>query len=147
MNEIKLDTLSEIEELQAIMGLYEKAKAYLENFEWCLVTKRCWYDKDNGIYEKLGIFLFEIEPLNNNVDDFIWIIVGDLPSFYLDKSVTTGQEALQVYCELMEDWIDKVKKGESILECFPIPAAPTIENAELLNNRISFIRRELVIPK
>ena len=145
MTEINLDALTEIEEIQSILGLYNEAREYLESFDWCVSTKKVWYDKDHGIYEKIGIFLFEIEPLNETVDDFIWVIVGDLPSVYLDKSVTTGQEALETYCELMQEWADNIKSGKSLDECYPVPVDTTIENAELLSGRISFIRRELLM--
>ena len=145
MTEINIDKLTEIEEIQAILSLYYEAKNYIEDFKWCISTKKCWYDKDFGIYEKIGVFLFEIEPLNNNVDDFIWVIVGDLPSVYLDKSITTGQEAVEQYCYLMQEWADNVKNGESLDECYPVPVDPTIENAELLISRITFIRRELLM--
>ena len=145
MTEINLDALTEIEEIQSILGLYDEAREYLESFDWCVSTKKVWYDKDHGIYEKIGVFLFEIEPLNDTVDDFIWVIVGDLPSVYLDKSVTTGQEALETYCELMQEWADNIKSGKSLDECYPVPIDTTIENAELLSGRISFIRRELLM--
>ena len=145
MTEINIDRLTEIEEIQAILGLYYDAKNFIEDFDWCVSTKKCWYDKDFGIYEKIGVFLFEIEPLNDNVDDFIWVIVGDLPSVYLDKSITTGQEAVEQYCELMQEWADNVKRGESLAECYPVPVDPTIENSELLSSRVAFVRRELLI--
>ena len=145
MTEINIDKLTEIEEIQAILGLYYEAKNYIEDFDWCLSTKKCWYDKDFGIYEKFGVFLFEIEPLNNNVDDFIWVIVGDLPSVYLDKSITTGQEAVEQYCELMQEWAENVECGKSLDECYPVPVDPTIENAELLSSRVAFVRRELLM--
>ena len=145
MTEINLDALTEIEEIQSILGLYDEAREYLESFDWCVSTKKVWYDKDHGIYEKIGVFLFEIEPLNDTVDDLIWVIVGDLPSVYLDKSVTTGQEALETYCELMQEWADNIKSGKSLDECYPVPVDTTIENAELLSGRISFIRRELLM--
>ena len=144
MTEINIDGLTEIEEIQSILSLYKEAKNYIEDFNWCVSTKKCWYDKDHGIYEKIGIFLFEIEPLNDTVDDFIWVIVGDLPSVYLDKSVMTGHEALETYCELMQEWVDNVKNEKSLDECYPVSIDPTIENADLLNTRISFIRRELL---
>jgi hypothetical protein len=146
MTEIKLDTLTEIEEIQSVLDLHDEAKEYLENFHWCISTKKCWYDKHHGIYEKIGIFLFEIEPLNDTIDDFIWVIVGDLPSVYLDKIVTTAREALETYCELMQQWADNVKNGKSIENCYPVNADTTIENADLLSTRISFIRRELLLP-
>ena len=145
MTRINIDRLTEIEETQAILSLYYDARSYIEDFDWCVSTKKCWYDQGFGIYQKIGIFLFEIEPLNENVDDFIWVIVGDLPSVYLDKSILTGQEALEKYCELMQEWIDNVKNGASLDDCYPIPADPTIENAELLSSRIAFIRRELLM--
>ncbi|MEO6133932.1 MAG: hypothetical protein ABIP35_02190 [Ginsengibacter sp.] len=145
MTEINIGKLTEIEEIQAILSLYYEAKNYIEDFDWCVSTKKCWYDKDFGIYEKIGIFLFEIEPLNENVDDFIWVVVGDLPSVYLDKSIKTGQEALEQYCELMQEWADSVKSGNSLEECYPVPVDPTIENAELLNSRIAFVKRELLM--
>lgn len=144
MGEINFDELAEIEEIQAILTLQQKAKEYVENFDWCISTKQCWYDKEHGLYDKIGIFLFEIEPASESVDDFIWIIVGDLPSVYLDKTVISGQEALEIYCELMEEWSDNVKNGNSLDESYPVPVDPTIENADLLSNRIAFIRRELL---
>lgn len=147
MTEINIDKLTEIEEIQAILSLYYDAKNYIEDFDWCVSTKKCWYDKNHGIYEKIGIFLFEIEPINDTVDDFIWVIVGDLPSVYLDKSVTTGEEALKTYCELMQEWADNVKSEKSLDECYPVPVDPTKENADLLSSRISFIRRELLMTK
>lgn len=145
MAEIKLDTLTEIEEIQSVLALYDEAKKYLENFTWCFSTKKCWYDKDHGIYEKIGVFLFEIEPQNYTIDDFIWVIVGDLPSVYLDKTVTTGREALETYCELMQEWADNVKNGKSLEDCYPVEADPTIENVGILSSRIAFIRRELLL--
>ena len=145
MTEINIDNLTEIEEIQAILSLYYEAKNYIENFDWCISTKKCWYDKDYGIYEKLGLFLFEIKPINDTVDDLIWVIVGDLPSVYLDKSVTTGKEALQTYCELMQEWVDNVRNGKSLDDCYPVPVDPTRENADLLNSRIFFIQRELLM--
>jgi hypothetical protein len=145
MTEINIERLTEIEELRAILTLYKEAKEYLEAFKWCISTKKSWYDKDCGIYEKVGVFLFEIEPADNYVDDFIWVIVGDIPSVYLDKSIKTGKEALNTYCELMQEWIDNVKAQKSLDECFPIGVDATHENADLLNSRITFIKRELLM--
>lgn len=145
MTQIQLDNLTEIGEIQAILSLYFDARNYIEDFDWCISTKKCWYDKEHGIYEKIGIFLFEIEPIDDQVDDFIWIIVGDLPSMYLDKEITNGREVLERYCELMQEWADNVKRGESLEECYPVPVDPTIENAELLSSRIAFVKRELLM--
>lgn len=145
MTGINIDQLTEIEEIQAILNLYNEAKDYIEAFSWCISTKNCWYDQDHGIYEKIGVFLFEIEPINDTVDDFIWVIVGDLPYVYLDKGVTNGEEALKTYCELMQEWANSVKSGQKLDECYPVAVDPTSENADLLSSRVSFIRRNLLL--
>ena len=147
MNEIRIEELEDVDELLATLKLYQEAKSYLEEFDWCSKIKNGWYDRGSAVYEKIGVFLFEIEPINKTVDDFIWVIVGDLPSVYLDKSVTTAQKALEIYCELMEEWAENVKNGKSIEECYPITAEPTIENADLLLTRVSFIKKEFLFPK
>lgn len=140
---IDTDNLKEIEEFQSILKLYSEAKTYLESFEWCKKTIKSWYDF--GIYDKIGVFLFQIEPINCTVDNYIWVIVGDLPSVYIDQNVTTGKEALNVYCELMTEWAENILQDKSIDDCFPVPAVPTIENAVLLKRRIAFIKTELLI--
>ena len=145
MDENLLNSLTEIEELKCILKLSEEAQLYLEGFDWCKSIKNSWLDKDFSIYDNICVFLFEIEPRNDTIDDFIWVIAGDLPSVYLDKSVETGKEALEVYCDLMEDWIDNVMNGKSLSESYPVPVEHTKKNAELLITRISFIRQELLM--
>lgn len=141
MSEINLECLKEIEEFRKILELSEEGKAYLEEFSWCKRVVKCWYDF--GLYDKLGVFLYNIEPANKDIDDYIWIIIGDLPTVYLDKSVQNGHDALKVYCDLMSEWIDNVKNGKSLEDCYPIPVDPSFKNAELLQSRINFIRKEL----
>jgi hypothetical protein len=147
MDNLVTDKLTDIEETKAILTLYEKAKEYLESFSWCKSILNCWFDKDFCIYDKIGVFLFEINPINEEVDDYIWIIVGDLPSVYLDKSVLTPNDALITYCDLMEDWTNCILNDSDISECYPVLAEPTKKYADLLNKRIEFIRREIILNK
>ena len=139
------DQLTEVEEGNDNPQLYEEAKSFLYSHKWCKKVEKGWYDEDFSILDKLGVFLFKIQPINDDVDNHIWIIVGDLPSVYLDASVETGKEALETYCELMGEWVNKVLKGQSLEECYPVEADPTVENAELLKKRVAFIRTELLI--
>jgi hypothetical protein len=141
---INFNNLKEIAELETVLKLHTEAKAYLEAQSWCTNLIQTWYEPDLTIYEKVGVFLFEIAPANQTVDKFIWIIIGDLPTVYLDQSVKTGKEALEVYCDLMDDWANSVIEGNSLDDCFPVEVAPTIENAGQLKRRIDFIRRELL---
>ena len=77
MTEIDIDRLSDIEDFKAILKLHDEAKEFLEDHIWCKKTLKSWYDF--GIADKIGIFLFQIEPNNSETDSFIWVIVGDLP--------------------------------------------------------------------
>lgn len=140
MNEDLLNELTEMDEIHCVLKLQQEAEEYLKSFDWCLKIKKSWYDNEFSSYDIIGVFLFEIEPINETVDDFVWVIIGDLPTVYLDKSVTSGKEALEIYCDLMEDWIDNVKNGQSLEECFPVPNEPTAENADLLKTRIELIK-------
>ena len=142
MTDIDIEKLTELDEYKAILELSDKAKEFLEDQSWCVKTIKTWYDI--GIYDKIGVFLFQIEPLNDTVDEFIWVIIGDLPTVYLDQSVLTGLEALETYCELMADWSESIINGKSIADCYPVIASVTVENAKLLKNRIEFIKRELL---
>src|SRR5437868_3215588 len=138
-DEIDLEKLKDIEALKSMLVLYNEAKAYLEKYIWCKNVVNGWFEVELSIYDKIGVFLFEIEPANEFVDDFVWVITGDLPTVYLDKSIKTGNEALDVYCKLMSEWSTNVIERKSINECYPVEAEPTIENAELLKKRVAFI--------
>ncbi len=142
-----LDSLTDIKEIQSILGLAFDARTYLEEFEWCKKVKNYWYDQEFRVYNKIGVFLFEIKPSSKEVDNFVWVIVGDIPSVYLDQSIQSGREALKAYCSLMEEWCENIINGESISECFPVEAEPNHENANLLLKRISFIKRELLMEE
>ena len=141
------EQLKEVEEGNNVPPLFEEAKSFLCSHKWCKGVQKGWYDEDFSILDKLGVFLFKIEPINNDIDSHIWTIVGDLPSVYLDASVVTGKEALETYCELMSEWVDNVLKGLSLDESYPVEAEPTEKNAELLKKRISFIKREVLMEE
>ena len=114
MTEIKFDTLTEIEEIQSILGLYDEAKKYLESFDWCISTKKCWYDIDHGIYEKIGIFFSYASKSRNaaltaalpaisfvRLSRFSLLVMNerkaasnDLRRFWSPDSITTAQPSM-----------------------------------------------------
>ena len=139
--------LQEVEASKIIPMLYEEAQNFLLSHKWCEKVIRGWHSEDFSILDKLGVFLFQIEPADDIADKYTWIIVGDLPSVYLDESINTDREALECYCILMEEWSENILQVSSIEECYPVEAAPNTENAELLKRRIVFIRRELLMKE
>jgi hypothetical protein len=132
-----------IEDIEDKINLSQKAENYLNNQKWCTSIINCWYDK--GWANKVAIFLFEIIPTNEYIDKFVWIIVGDIPSAYIDiESAVNGTCALKAYTEIMEDWINAVNNNKQLENCFPINVPPTKKFAKMLKIRIDLIKEEII---
>lgn len=128
------------EDLAEIAG---RAHSFLSGFSWSLeITEGylAW-----GVAGVLGVFLFKQVPSHPHVDDTLWVIAGDLPPAYLVcDDAKDWQAALGCYVDEMEKWVAAVKAGESLDEIIPVNAAPTVENADSLDSRLTFIRREIL---
>ena len=135
---------SNIEHKDEVIELVEEAKQYLNSFSWCKQIISGLLVKSFGYI--LCIFLFEIEPAKDSgADDKLWVIIGDLPSAYLDTiEYKTPHDALDIYCFLMEEWINNVRAGKSVKECYPVNVEPTLEHADMLDIRIQLVRSDFL---
>jgi hypothetical protein len=127
-----------------IVDAHREAEAYLLGFKWCAGIK------DSFLYYSLGkvfsIFLFEIDNSQSNGDNFLWVIVGDIPSMYLDVyGPKSTKEVLEDYIRLAEDWIAAIQAQRSVEGCFPFNAEPIIELAQRLQNKVSFMKNTLLL--
>ena len=143
---IKLDEIKESINTYAdeVLTLSVEARNYLNSFKWCGKILNGWLVKDWGYM--LCLFYFEIDPIpESGADNFIWIIVGDVPPAYIDiVSAKNELEALEVYVDLMEEWIDNAKRGKSVKDCFPINVEPSKKYANMLFNRIKIIKNDFI---
>ena len=131
------------EDTELLKKMLQEADNYISSYEWCPVIKEKYFGY--GIGGIVAVFLYKFVSSINQTDDWLWIVVGDLPSAYLVIDNTNSpMDALKGYCELMEDWANSIKSNGSIDGCYPVKAVPTKENAQLLLNRINFIRREIL---
>jgi hypothetical protein len=138
-NDINADT----EYFTELKSVYKQAESHLKSFKWCKEIKSA------KIYTNLGrifcIFLFGIENIASNEDNFLWVIAGDIPSMYLDVfGSKTTKEVVKMYVVLAEDWINGIKTGDGVDECYPFNAEPTLELADLLEKKISFMKTTLI---
>jgi hypothetical protein len=131
------------EDTALLREMAAEAREYLEDFDWC--------PKITGVYLAFGVggivavFLVQFEEAIEGADDALWVIVGDLPSAYVDvQPDDDGMVALGRYCSMMEDWSFNVLKDLSLEECFPVAAEATHENAEMLRQRLAFIHTEIL---
>jgi hypothetical protein len=111
--------------------------------EWCRSVRREYFGL--GVGGVLAVFCFEIDPAESDADRWLWIVVGDLPPAYLVPDfAATATEALSVYCEVMQEWVDAVREGDDLSEVFPVRAEPTEEHVAMLESRLEMIRGEII---
>ena len=119
-----------------------RAQSYLTSFHWCQGISERYVGV--GIGGVLALFLFRLKD-PGEVDEWLWVVEGDLPSAYfvVDEAATPAA-ALSAYCELMEDWANAVSAGLPLHNVFPVRAPATLENAQMLQTRVAFMRREII---
>lgn len=119
----------------------ERASSFLIEKNWCKAVRRGWLGIGwDGV---LGVFLFDIEPAKPNVDQSVWVIVGDVPSAYICNDNETPKEALEGYVDEMWRWIEAVRAKKPVDGLIPVNAPATAEYADMLASRLEFIRQEL----
>lgn len=131
------------EDTHLLKGQLARAQEYLKSFKWCHGIKEAYFG--DGVGKIAAVFLFRIDA-PPSVDEWIWVITGDIPSCYMEagESAPTPAIALDLYCLLMEDWAEAVRTGTSLQEVYPVQAQPTKENADNLAGRIGFIRENIL---
>lgn len=115
-----------------------EARSFLLYYNWCQSIQEEYV----GIFVKgiLGIFLFKIVPTRADVDEWIWVVVGDVPPAYLTcDQCPNPATALDGYIGAMSEWVDAASRGESVAEMIPVNVPATRENAELLRKRLAFL--------
>jgi hypothetical protein len=94
-----------------------------------------------------ALFLFRFATAVHGTDEYLWVVVGDLPSVYfvVKDDAHTPRSAAEVYCRLMQEWVSAVLSKEPLDDVYPVQADATEEMAEKLDSRLRFIR-ERIIP-
>ncbi len=130
------------EENKLLSESLELAREYLSSFKWCRKILESHFGLGAG--DLVAVFLFRIEP-TGGASEWVWIVVGDLPPAYVDtEGASTPNAALDVYCNLMEDWCEAVRTKGDLEQVFPVEADPTEENASELEERIEYLRTEVI---
>lgn len=140
---VELGILRAISLAEPLSDLESAAVNYIRSFRWSGEVL-AMYD---GFQEPdiLGVFLVHLRPAEPQVDEWLWVVVGDLPPAYL---VTDGAsnyvQAVAGYVEEMQRWVDAAREGRPIDELIPVNVAPTAEYAEMLQGRLSTLKRMIV---
>jgi hypothetical protein len=130
-------------ETSQLKTMLDDAVAYLRSFAWCLEIKETYFGF--GFGEIVAIFLFRIEPAKRDVDEWLWVVIGDLPPAYLvTDNAKNPAAALDCYVGEMERWVDAVKAGKPVDHLIPVNVPPTLKWAELLQARLAFFEEHVL---
>jgi hypothetical protein len=131
------------EETRLLHELSERAQAFLSSFAWCVSISEFYFG--DGIGGIFGVFFARIQPARPAIDDFLWVIVGDLPSAYLvTDACKTPSQAMDAYIEEMRKWIALAKKGETSRNVIPVNVPATPEWAKVLEGRLDTLQHEIL---
>jgi hypothetical protein len=134
---------SEIEERDEVKKLSEEAVVYLNDQTWCTQIEKGWVGEEWGGI--LSIFLFKVLPSSRDIDDYVWVVVGDIPPAYIDiESAESVDEVLESYVYIMSEWVKRVEKGQSVDDWFPVSVPPEKKYAEMLKRRLTFIKNNIL---
>jgi hypothetical protein len=120
-----------------------EARDFISSHDWCEQVDQQYLAF--GIGGVVAAFLVQITPGSEDVDTFLWVIVGNLPPAYivaLDNP--TAADALDAYCSEMESWVEAVEKGESVEDLIPVNVPPTPDWARELSGRLLYLRSEVL---
>jgi len=136
---------SGVDNISELLILANKAQLFLMSHDWCKSILEGKFDR--GWCYIVAVFYFVIEPTYTNVPITHWIIVGDLPSAYIDTDDNpNGACAIDGYVMEMEKWVDAVVAGESVEELIPVNVPPSMQYAIMLQGRLKTIREDILYP-
>lgn len=122
--------------------LENAAVNYIRSFAWSGTVLELY----RGVHVPgiLGIFLVRLRPSAPNVDDWLWVVVGDVPPAYLvAEGNPTPADALEGYIREMRRWVEAVQSGKPVGGLIPVNAPPTPAFAEMLERRLGSLKRSI----
>lgn len=126
------------EDAQFPLEMASKAQTYIARFSWCLSVREVFFG--DGYGRIVAVFLIRIEPARPDVDEWLWVVVGDLPSAYLViDACNTPSQVLERYIDMMSEWVKLAKKGHSSEDVVPVNAPATPESARMLESRLTVL--------
>jgi len=124
-------------------NMLTEARNEISFYDWCLDIVESYV----GIFYAgiVGVFLFRIKPSENEIDEWIWIIVGDLPPIYITADESPNAAcALDSYIGAMGEWVKAAENGESVAELVPVNVPATEENAKNLKIRLTTLDENIL---
>jgi len=130
-------------DIRLLKKMAVEATNFLKSHKWCPEIEKIYFGF--GIGGIVAVFLFKFSEKNKGTDEFLWVVVGDLPpAYFVVDCAPNPKEALETYCELMEDWVSAVRNKTSLEDVYPVGVSPTEEYARMLSSRIESLRSDII---
>jgi len=131
-------TGDDAEDTRLLRAMAADSKTYLEGFAWCQNVLECYFgDGVGGIF---AVFFFRIQPKDETIGDWIWVMWGDVPPAYLPLADCSSPcEAFRKYIRGMSKWADLALKSQIGLPedgVPPVNVPSTPEWGEHLHRRL-----------
>jgi hypothetical protein len=128
---------------RSIEKFHAEARAFLEYYDWCeTITEEYVGMVYPGI---VGVFLFRFVPTRKDVDEWVWVITGDLPPAYITcEESPNPATALDAYIGAMLEWVKAVDDGAPTDQLIPVNVAPSKDNAARLKMRLDFLDEKIL---
>jgi hypothetical protein len=132
------------EDTRLLRAMADEGRQYLASHDWCPPIRALHLA--HGVGGVVALFLVEFShKIPGSPDDSLWLVVGDLPTaYFVTENVSTVRDALECYCSIMDDWVAAVLDERDLEEVYPVEAEPTEANAQELQSRLQFLRREII---
>ena len=133
-----------VEDVEVFEDYRARALGEVQFYDWCSDVREDYV----GMFYPgiLGVFLFRIDTTWDDVDEWVWVIVGNLPQAYITpEDCPNAALALERYIGALEDWVEAAENGDSVLDLIPVNVPATPEWAAELNGRLEFLK-ERILP-
>jgi hypothetical protein len=136
----------EPDDTDLLLKLRNKASEYLMSFPWCVSILETYFG--DGVGGVVAVFLFRVLPSRPGIDEWLWIVVGDLPSaYFVTDDLKSPYEVLEAYITHRGRWVRFAMEGTAPPDdVMPIhEVAPTPKSGKDLQTRLNTLR-EHVLP-
>jgi hypothetical protein len=131
------------EDTALLCQMAENAETFLKSFSWCFAIRESFFGA--GVGKIIAVFLFRIILARPDIDEWLWVVVGDLPPAYLvTECCKTPSEAVEAYIEEMSKWVEHARRGQESAEVISVNVPATPEWAENLNRRLETLRTTIL---
>jgi hypothetical protein len=142
---VPLDEIQGDDELDTrlLRQMADDANHYIQSFDWCLTVHEQYFGEGYGGI--VAVFLFRVTIRKVEEPEWIWVVVGDMPSAYMEfETGTNPHEALGRYIEGVEEWLAATPEERSSGDLIPIEIPPGDEFLAMLRGRMDHLRSEIL---